>query len=599
MSKRILLVEDEALIAMVEARTLKEYGYEVVTAHNGTKAIEAIDTDPDISLILMDIDLGRGIDGTEAAREILKKKDIPVLFLSSHTEPEVVERTEKITSYGYVVKSSSITVLDASIKMAFKLFDASTKEKEIEAALRESEEMMRNSESLAHICSYSTNLNLYELGKSAFVCSPELYKIFGIDTSYPHTLAGWAGFIHPDHRRETVAYYQHVVKERIPFQHEYKILRINDGAERWVIGTGKLEFDEEGTSVRMHGAIQDITDRKQQEEELVANKNLLMTFINSIPDAIFYKNPEGRYLLVNKAKMKQLGVQSTEEVIGKTVHDFFPKNQANIFTETERRYLENERPPHFWEEKVATLEGGHVWHFNTKVLVRDIDDNPLGILTICRDITQEKVSEQNVKSLLAKNKLILKETHHRVKNNLHTILNLLSLQAGSEETPEVRSKLKDAVGRVRSMTVLYDKLYRSDTFSELSMTDFLPPLIDQIVGVFPSSPPVRTEVRVEEMVLSSKILSPLGIIINELITNSMKYAFKGRDSGVITVTVTRKDGRVTIVYEDNGVGLPESVDFTNPGGFGMQLIQMLTEQIDGTVHIERQAGTKYVIEVES
>ena len=144
MSKKILLVEDEALIAMNEAQMLKKHGYEVVTAYNGKKAVEAANADPDISLILMDIDLGKGaMDGTEAAEIILKDKDIPVVFLSSHTEPEVVEKTEKITSYGYVVKNSGATVLDASIKMAFKLFEAKNEAKKHEEALRESEATIR------------------------------------------------------------------------------------------------------------------------------------------------------------------------------------------------------------------------------------------------------------------------------------------------------------------------------------------------------------------------------------------------------------------------------------------------------------------------
>ena len=143
MSKKILLVEDEALIAMSEAQMLKTHGYDVVTAYKGEKAIEMVGSDPEISLILMDIDLGRVMDGTKAAEKILNKKDIPIVFLSSHTEPEVVEKTEKITSYGYVVKNSGATVLDASIKMAFRLFDARRKEKEHKEALQESEATIR------------------------------------------------------------------------------------------------------------------------------------------------------------------------------------------------------------------------------------------------------------------------------------------------------------------------------------------------------------------------------------------------------------------------------------------------------------------------
>jgi PAS domain S-box-containing protein len=122
--KTLLLVEDEVIIAMLKQKELEKYGYNALTVNTGEKAVDLFKEENNINLILMDIDLGRGIDGTEAAELILKNRDVPVVFMSSHTEPKVVEKTEKITSYGYVVKSSSITVLDASIKMAFKLHKA-------------------------------------------------------------------------------------------------------------------------------------------------------------------------------------------------------------------------------------------------------------------------------------------------------------------------------------------------------------------------------------------------------------------------------------------------------------------------------------------
>ena len=103
---------------------LKKHGYEVVTVQNGEKAIETVHNDPEISLILMDIDLGSGIDGTEAAGRILEKHNLPIAFLSSHTEPEVVERTEGITSYGYIVKNSGETVILASIRIALRLYES-------------------------------------------------------------------------------------------------------------------------------------------------------------------------------------------------------------------------------------------------------------------------------------------------------------------------------------------------------------------------------------------------------------------------------------------------------------------------------------------
>jgi DNA-binding response OmpR family regulator len=129
-NKTILLVEDEAVIALAESVALQKHGFSVVMEHSGEHAVERALADDSIDLILMDMDLGPGLDGTGAARAILEKRDLPVLFLSNHTGSEVVEKAEKITSYGYVVKNTGETVLLASIKMAFRLHEAHRRAKE-------------------------------------------------------------------------------------------------------------------------------------------------------------------------------------------------------------------------------------------------------------------------------------------------------------------------------------------------------------------------------------------------------------------------------------------------------------------------------------
>lgn len=154
-----------------------------------------------------------------------------------------------------------------------------TKQKEAEVQLIKAHEkatkyteMILSSQSMASICSYSTNLNVNDINRSAWECSPECYNIFGIDESYPNTIAGWTRIIHPDYREKLKAYHEYVVKNKIPFNHEYKIIRINDGAERWVRGTGELVYDKDGNPIRMHGAIQDITEIKKTEDELIKAK---------------------------------------------------------------------------------------------------------------------------------------------------------------------------------------------------------------------------------------------------------------------------------------------------------------------------------------
>ncbi|MFQ3620377.1 MAG: response regulator [Spirochaetales bacterium] len=135
-SKKILLVEDEPIIALSEALFLKKQGYEVLTVSTGEAAVKKIKEDPSIDLILMDIDLGKGIDGTEAARQILLDREVPILFLSSHSEKEIVDRTFQIGAYGYVWKSAGETVLSASLKMAFRLAEVHKKQTETEAQVK-------------------------------------------------------------------------------------------------------------------------------------------------------------------------------------------------------------------------------------------------------------------------------------------------------------------------------------------------------------------------------------------------------------------------------------------------------------------------------
>ncbi len=166
--KTILLVEDEVLIALMETQQLESEGYHVIHALSGEEAIERLCVQKEAAgLVLMDIDLGEGMDGTETAREILKTQDLPLVFLSSHMEKEIVERTEKITSYGYVVKNLNITVLDASIKMAFKLFNAhlsiQNQKMDMEAAYEEmqtaNEELLRAQSDLIERETELTNMN--------------------------------------------------------------------------------------------------------------------------------------------------------------------------------------------------------------------------------------------------------------------------------------------------------------------------------------------------------------------------------------------------------------------------------------------------------
>ncbi len=287
-----------------------------------------------------------------------------------------------------------------------------TERKRMEDALRESEEMMRSSQSVAHICSYSTNLNTNEIEKSSWVCSPEFYKIFGIDESYPHTIAGWASCIHPDYREEVFDYHESVVKERKPFSLDYKIIRFNDGAERWVHGTGKLEFDDQGNPVRMHGAIQDVTERKNAEDILKINERRykraqealqkseerLNLALDSVTDAVWDWRVDTGEVYFSSRWYTMLGYEPYEkpqefETWRNLLHpDDLPNTERFLFSHL------NEAEPFEMEFRMRTKDDQWRWILARGKTV-EIDDQGKAVrmLGTHMDITERKKMEERLR----------------------------------------------------------------------------------------------------------------------------------------------------------------------------------------------------------
>lgn len=309
--KSILLVEDDVIIALVEKQQLENKGYRVEHLTSGEKAVDFVITDKaPVDIILMDIDLGSGIDGTQAAALILKVKTIPVVFLSSHIEPEIVEKTEKITSYGYVVKNSSITVLDASIKMAFKLLKANQK-------LQESNKLLSNLAALVPSVIYQ--FKLYPDGSSMFpYASPGMYDIYEVtpeqvkdDASLVYTR------LHPDDYAHVVNSIQESAKTLATFYCEFRVILPEKGL-RWRWSQAQPERLADG-SILWHGIISDITERKLAELELQEKNTLISTIMETSPVGIVTVDKNGRITYANKRAEDILGL--VKDQITQTPYD--------------------------------------------------------------------------------------------------------------------------------------------------------------------------------------------------------------------------------------------------------------------------------------
>ncbi len=249
-----------------------------------------------------------------------------------------------------------------------------------------------------------------------------------------------------------------------------------------------------------------------------------------------------------------------------------------------------------FESKMKHKNGNWVWiQGRGKVITWTPDGKPLKMFGIHSDVTVRKEAEEALRLKNAELELLLKEVHHRIKNNMHTVQSLLSLKESTLTDPEAITALEDARGRLRSMMVLYDKLYRASDLTAMSIKDYLSTLIHEILENYPKRKPVEVTTYLEDFVLDMKRLQALGIIVNELITNICKYAFPGCTDGAVVISA-RSDGKyVTLIVEDNGCGIHPHLDFGNSRGFGLQLVHGLTDQLGGTIRMETERGTKVII----
>ncbi|MCK5154069.1 MAG: PAS domain S-box protein, partial [Spirochaetales bacterium] len=409
-----------------------------------------------------------------------------------------------------------------------------------------------------------------------------LEDIFGIDRSYKKDVSSWLHIVYEEDRAMMQDYFTiNVLENKEPFNKEYRIKRISDQQLCWVHGKGELETDNEGNPLKMIGTIQDITKRKQAEHGLHNERDNLENILEAMKDGVYIVNQKFDIQYANSSMIKELGPYE-----GIKCHDYF-YNSKSACSWCKFPEILSGKTVH-WEW--VSPKNGDIYDLIETPIKNS--DGSISKLKIFRDITKRKNAEDEVKRQLSEKEIILKEVHHRIKNNFASIESLLSLQAQSINQPAAISALQDAIGRVSSMQVLYEKLLLSDDYQVTSVKEYLDNLIDEIIGLFPVNFNQKIEKQIDDFQLDPKILVPIGIIVNELLTNIMKYAFTGRDSGLIEVNLKEDKGNVTLTLQDNGKGLPEGFDFDMQEGFGLMLVKVLSEQLGGSFAIEDYNGTR-------
>ncbi|MCX5816352.1 MAG: PAS domain S-box protein [Proteobacteria bacterium] len=470
-----------------------------------------------------------------------------------------------------------------------------TERKQAEEALQASEEKYRN-------IFDDAILGIYQTTPDGCICSanPALVKMYGYDTSDEliNNVTAAQMYVNSEDRE---IFKRILSKEGKVEQYEVQFRKRN-GEIFWVSINAHTVRDGQGNITHYDGTIEEITERKRLEEALendqirLINDQIRLTAVLDSIDALVYVADFNSYevLFLNK-----YGHEVWGDIVGRRCWETIQEGQGGPckFCTNNRLLSDSGIPTGVYRWEFQNTKNSN-WYDCRDQAIRWIDGR-LVRLEIATDVTERKLTEEEIQNLLSEKELILREVHHRIKNNMTVIVSLLSLQADAlEDNPPAIAALEDAGSRVRSMMVLYDKLYRSADFRKISTKEYLPSLVDEIVGNFPNRGLVTIKTQIDDIIFDAKTLSPLGMILNELLTNAMKYAFTGRENGIIAVSLSAKDNHVTLMIQDNGVGIPESIDITASTGFGMQLVGILTEQLEGSMTFGRDNGTKFILEFE-
>jgi len=332
--------------------------------------------------------------------------------------------------------------------------------------------------------------------------------------------------------------------------------------------------------------IRNITDRKQAEEALRQKNEEVDGYFTHTLDLLSIADTAGHFRRLNKEWESALGY-SLAEMEGKHLLDFVHPDDMETSRKAMSELGQGKQVLQF-TNRYRHKDGSYRW-----IEWRSF---PVGnfIYASARDVTERKKMTEQIKASLAEKETLLKEVHHRVKNNLQIIASLLNLQIRKTTDPLTIEALKDSQSRVRSMAIVHEHLYKGRDFSHINLENYIRALGKVIFSSYEAGNlGVRFDIDIHDIYVDTNTAIPLGLISNELITNSLKYAFHDKNDGKLSITATEDPVALTFVVADNGSGMAPGITLVNQPSLGLQLVSSLTDQLNGTVAIDRTGGTKF------
>ena len=337
----------------------------------------------------------------------------------------------------------------------------------------------------------------------------------------------------------------------------------------------------------------EITERQKAEETLRESEEKFRAIFESFHDVYYRTDKEGRITIISPSIRSRAGYDPNE-LIGRPVTDVYlnPADREVFIQKLKESGVIND-----YELKLKAKDGRVIETSVSSNIMFGKDGAPIGVEGVLRDITERKRAEEKIKKSLEEKEVLLKEIHHRVKNNMQIISSLLNIQSANIEDEEMQEVFTGCQNRIRSMALMHETLYRSEDLARIDFSEYIRRLTTRLVSIYREGMgPIALKLSVVDVYLDIDRAVPCGLIISELVSNSLKHAFPDGRGGEIAVKMyADKKKRHTLIVNDKGVGFPERLDFRETKSLGMQLVIDLVKQIKGTIKIGRNKGTEFKI----
>ena len=491
---------------------------------------------------------------------------------------------------------------DGAITGAVAVVRDVTERKRAEAALRQSEERLNQAEEIAHLGSWELDL----LG-DRLSWSDEVYRIFGLaPQEFTATYSAFLEAVHPEDRAAVDAAYSGSIRDgRDIYEVEHRIVRRKSGEVRFVHEKCEHFRDESGRIVRSVGMVHDVTERERTRRDVLEIARQRQLALNAARMGWWHYDPSTRVATWDERCKEIFGVTGRSRPNEEILARLHPDDRPRVWSKVEEALDPRDPKPYSAEHRINLPDGTTRWieaHGIASFEGQGEEGRATSLVGTVADITGRRRAQAQLTDALREKEVLLKEIHHRVKNNLQLISSLLRLQSGALDDPRLRELIADSERRVRAMALIHEQLYQAASLARVDLGSYVLSLVNHLRRSHAgTTPQVEIRVTVEDVIVEMDQAVPLGLLVSELVSNSLKHAFPtgadARGGEVFVVARREPPGRLILIVGDNGVGLPDHVDLEHPPSMGLQLVGSFVAQLQGQLAVQRRPGTVLTVTI--